>query len=77
MFILSRIRIVLKLTCQLILQPPSKAGEIALIVDVSSNEYSFLKTTRIDDLPTLPYAAYLVRFLINYYLTHMKINKSI
>lgn len=45
-----------------ILQPASKSGEVLLKVDVSSEEYKFLKTTRIDDLHILPYAGYLVRF---------------
>lgn len=47
-----------------ILQSASNAGEITLNVDISSSEYSFLKTTKIDDLPILPYAGYLVSFYI-------------
>lgn len=49
-------------THSLTLQTPSKAGEISIDVDIDSNEYSILKTNRIDDLPALPYSAYLVRF---------------
>lgn len=50
--------------CLLILQPASKSGEVVLNVDVNANEYQFLKTTRIDDLPILPFSGYLVRFYI-------------
>lgn len=53
------------LTHPLVLQAPSKAGEISIDVDIESNEYSFLKNNRIDDLPAVPYAAYLVRFQID------------
>lgn len=46
----------------LTLQPTFKAGEISLTVDMNTEEYKFLKTTRIDDLLILPYAGYLVIF---------------
>lgn len=60
------------------LQTPFKAGEIAVDVDINSNEYSFLKTNKIDDLPALPYATYLVRFLMNKIkFMYLKINKFI
>jgi len=37
----------------------SKSGKATLKVDINSNEYSFLKSTKIDDLNILPYASYL------------------
>ncbi|KAL4113184.1 hypothetical protein QTP88_016854 [Uroleucon formosanum] len=40
-------------------KPSSKAGQIVLKVDVNSNNFSFLKNNRIDDLFVLPYAGYL------------------
>jgi len=51
--------------CLIVLQPSSKAGEIVLNVDVNSNNFSFLKNNRIDDLFILPYAGYLVSLIDN------------
>jgi len=54
--------------CLCLLQPSSKAGEIVLNVDVNSNQFSFLKNNRIDDLFVLPYAGYLVSLIDNQYI---------
>lgn len=50
-----------------ILQPSSKAGEVELNVDVSSNKFSFLKNNKVDDLFIVPYAGYLVSLIYDQY----------
>jgi len=60
--------------CLIVLQPSSKAGEIELNLDVNSNNFSFLKNNRIDDLFILPYAGYLVSLIDSQYNIKNAIN---